>query len=57
MLIGVDRRQMVLDYISLPVLNGSVSLDLLCLQVNIFYIHAGILSEITELDLVEFLCE
>lgn len=46
---------MVLNHVRLPVLDCAVSLDLLGLQVHVFDVHPRILSEVAELNLVEFL--
>lgn len=54
MLLGVDLGQMVLNHISLPVLDGAVTFDLLFFEINIFDVHASVLREISELDLMEF---
>ena len=54
MLLGVDLGQMVLNHISLPVLDGAVTFDLLFFEINIFDVNASVLREISELDLMEF---
>lgn len=46
---------MILDHVVLPVIDCSVSFNLLSFQVYIFYIHAGIVLKVSKGYFMKFL--
>ena len=56
-LLRVYLRQVMLNYIFLPVVYCAVSFDLLRLEFNVLDVHAGVIWKITESNLVDSLCK
>ena len=53
----IDGWKIVLDHVILPVLNCTITLNLLGLEVNILYVHSRIVRKIPECDFYKFFSE
>ena len=54
---GVNLRQEVLNHVLLPVVNRAVSLDLVCLELNILNVQSGIVGKVSKRYLDELFCK